>query len=80
MNHHRGIVRPHTDYRRENGNSRPDSMRKFGIALGEESFGLIAKEAARRGVSVQALIRAVIVPDWVKVNLGPSPIAASDTR
>lgn len=54
-----------------------DSMAKLGIALNRDLLKLITDEAARRGISVQALIRAVIIPDWVRLNLEDS---SSDTN
>ncbi len=51
-------------------------MAKFMLSLHEENFQLISFEAQERGISVQELIRAVIIPDWVKQsnpigNAGP---------
>ena len=38
------------------------------LSLRDESFELLQTEAEDRGISVQELIRAVIIPDWVKLN------------
>ena len=45
------------------------------LSLREENFKLLETEADDRGITVQELIRAVIIPDWVKVNTlaKPSP-------
>jgi hypothetical protein len=32
----------------------------------EETFQLLLSEAKSRGISVQELLRAVIIPDWVR--------------
>ena len=41
-------------------------MAKFMLSLREENFQLLTSEAQERGISVQELIRAVIIPDWVR--------------
>jgi len=41
-------------------------MAKFMLSLRDENFQLLTTEAQNRGISVQELIRAVIIPDWVK--------------
>lgn len=38
------------------------------LSLRDESFELLQTEAEDRGISLQELIRAVIIPDWVKLN------------
>jgi hypothetical protein len=38
------------------------------LSLREESFEVLQTEAEDRGITIQELIRAVIIPDWVKVN------------
>ena len=43
-------------------------MAKFMLSLRDENFKLLMTEATDRGITVQELIRAVIIPDWVKVN------------
>ena len=42
------------------------------LSVHEESFKTMAAEASDRGISVQELLRAVFVPDWVKDNIDPS--------
>jgi hypothetical protein len=42
------------------------------LSVGEETFLTVSSQAKRRGISVQELLRAVIVPEWVKDNLRPS--------
>ena len=42
------------------------------LSVHEESFKTIAAEANDRGISVQELLRAVVVPDWVRHNIDPS--------
>lgn len=36
------------------------------LSLRDENFQLLTHEAQQRGISVQELIRAVIIPDWVR--------------
>ena len=38
------------------------SMAKFIFSLGDENFRLLAAEAKVRGITIQELIRAVIIP------------------
>ena len=44
-------------------------MAKFMLSLRDESFKLLVSEAEERGILIQELIRAVIIPDWVKQNI-----------
>ena len=53
-----------------------ESMAKFMLSLRDENFQLLVSEAQDRGISIQELIRAVIIPDWVKTT-GPLKISAS---
>jgi len=46
-------------------------MAKFIFSLGDENFRLLLAEAKTRDISIQELIRAVIIPSWVKDNLDP---------
>jgi len=43
-------------------------LAKFMLSLRDENFKLLMNEAHDRGITVQELIRAVIIPDWVKVT------------
>ena len=51
-----------------------DCLAKFMLSLRDENFKLLMNEAHDRGITVQELIRAVIIPDWVKIS---SPAKAS---
>lgn len=44
-------------------------MAKFIFSLGDENFRLLLAEAKTRDISIQELIRAVIIPSWMKDNL-----------
>lgn len=44
-------------------------MAKFILSVGDQTFRTLASEAKNRDVTVQQLIRAVILPEWVKQNL-----------
>jgi len=48
------------------------AIAKFMLSVHEESFTTISAEAKARGISVQELLRAVVVPDWVRHNIDPS--------
>lgn len=44
-------------------------MAKFIMSVGDETLQVLTTEAEKRNLRVQQLIRAVIVPEWVKANL-----------
>ena len=39
------------------------------ISIRDENFRILTLEAKERGISIQELIRAVIVPDWARASL-----------
>ena len=41
---------------------------KVMVAFGQQTFDLIDAEAKERGVTVQELLRAVIIPDWFRTH------------
>jgi len=41
-------------------------MPKFMQTLDQEIFNKLSEMAKERGISIQELIRAVIIPDWLK--------------
>jgi len=43
-------------------------MAKLMISIGDENFRLLSFEARERGITLQELLRAVIVPDWVRFS------------
>jgi hypothetical protein len=43
-------------------------MAKLMVSIGEENFRLLSLEARDRGITLQELLRAVIVPDWVRFS------------
>ncbi|HEV2120710.1 MAG TPA: hypothetical protein VGS11_11510 [Candidatus Bathyarchaeia archaeon] len=55
-------------------------MAKFMLSLRDESFELLQTEAEDRGISIQELIRAVIIPDWVKINTTTKPAFDNGTN
>src|SRR5437867_6642995 len=44
-------------------------MAKFIFSLGDANFLLLRNEAKVRDITIQELIRAVIIPDWMRLNL-----------
>ncbi len=44
-------------------------MAKFIMSIGDESFKILELEAKNRDVTIQQLLRAVIVPEWIKGNM-----------
>lgn len=43
------------------------------VAFGEQTFKLLSEEARVRGITIQELMRAVIIPDWFKNQYEPVP-------
>ena len=41
------------------------TMSKFIMSLGEDAYQVLQLEAKRRLISIQELLRAVIIPEWV---------------
>ena len=41
-------------------------MHKFMIALDERVFGELDRRARTRNISVQELLRAIVVPEWIR--------------
>ncbi len=41
---------------------------KVMVAFGQQTFDLLDSEAKERGVTVQELLRAVIIPDWFRIH------------
>ena len=41
-------------------------MRKFTVAFDEKVFREFDKDAKNRNIALQALLRAVVIPEWIK--------------
>jgi hypothetical protein len=54
-------------------------MAKFIMSVGDETLRVLTTEAEKRNLRVQQLIRAVIVPEWVRDNLAMTGVQ-SDRR
>ena len=52
------------------------TMNKIMLSVAEETFMTITTQARKRGISVQELLRAVIVPEWIRENLQHRPRSA----
>jgi hypothetical protein len=50
------------------------TMSKFIMTLGDGAYQVLQLEATRRYISVQELLRAVIIPEWVEQNPPPQKI------
>lgn len=55
-------------------------MAKFILSIGDQTFRVLATEARKRDVTVQQLLRAVIVPEWVKDNVELNPLEQSPSE
>ena len=47
------------------------------VVIRDENFRLLSMEARDRGITIQELIRAVIVPDWFRNTDGVKPRLSS---
>ena len=54
-------------------------MAKFIFSLGDGNFRLLAAEARARDITIQELIRAVIIPDWMKLRLETKTLRDTST-
>jgi len=43
------------------------------VAFGEQTYNLLMGEARARGITIQELLRAVVIPDWFKAKYEPVP-------
>jgi hypothetical protein len=43
-------------------------MAKIMVSIRDETFALLNLEALDRGITIQELLRAVIVPEWMRVS------------
>lgn len=43
-------------------------MAKFIMSIGDGAYDVLANEARNRDVTVQQLLRAVVVPEWIRQN------------
>jgi hypothetical protein len=50
------------------------------LSLSEDTFLTMLSQAKKRGISIQELLRAVIVPEWVKENLRPLTLSRRTTE
>jgi hypothetical protein len=50
---------------------------KFIMSIGDEAFKLLSSEADNRDVTVQQLLRAVVVPEWIRENLNHQGMTTS---
>jgi hypothetical protein len=48
-------------------------LAKFIMSIGDNAFDILSSEAKNRDVTVQQLLRAVVVPDWIKQNANGEP-------
>jgi hypothetical protein len=50
------------------------------VSFRDESFKHLAFEARNRGITIQELLRAVIVPDWIRLSDVSEPYTESGQR
>jgi hypothetical protein len=48
-------------------------MAKFIMSIGDNAYDILSNEAKNRDVTVQQLLRAVVVPDWIMQNANGEP-------
>ena len=51
---------------RKPGQAEFDSNHKFMQTIGEEMFSVLERISREKGIRVQTLLRAVIIPEWVE--------------
>lgn len=56
------------------------SMAKFIFSLGDANFQMLKSEAKQRDISIQELLRAVIIPDWMKTNTQTKTLATATSN
>lgn len=44
-------------------------MAKFIFSLGDANYQMLKSEAKARDITIQELLRAVIIPDWMKTSM-----------
>lgn len=51
-------------------------MRKFMVAFDEKVFRELERDARERNISLQAFLRAMVIPEWIKggstITTGPA--------
>ena len=51
---------------RKSGQTASDSIHKFMQTIGEDMFSELERISREKGIRVQTLLRAVIIPEWVE--------------
>lgn len=46
-----------------------EQMAKLMLSIRDESYRVLSVEAQSRGITIQELLRAVIVPDWIRTGV-----------
>src|SRR5215472_3084943 len=52
-------------------------MAKFIFSMGNENFRKLQLEAKTRDVTIQALIRTVVIPEWIRTHIDTSVTATT---
>jgi hypothetical protein len=55
-------------------------MAKFIMSIGDNAYDILSNEAKNRDVTVQQLLRAVVVPDWIRQNENGEPLVENRSR
>jgi hypothetical protein len=55
-------------------------MAKFIMSIGDNAYDILSNEAKNRDVTVQQLLRAVVVPDWIRQNENGEPLIENHAR
>ena len=55
-------------------------MAKFIFSMGNENFRKLQLEAKTRDVTIQALIRTVVIPEWIKINIDTTATTSTNTH
>ena len=54
-------------------------MAKFIFSLGDANYQMLKSEAKSRDITIQELLRAVIIPDWMKTSMETRTLGTHST-
>jgi hypothetical protein len=55
-------------------------MAKFIFSMGNENYRKLQLEAKTRDVTIQALIRTVVIPEWIRTHIDTTATTATNTH
>jgi hypothetical protein len=55
-------------------------MAKFIFSMGNENYRKLQLEAKTRDVTIQALIRTVVIPEWIRTHIDTTATTTTNTH